>query len=68
MNQKTEGQIRHILSLVSGVLVFLGLDDGLLDSAQEVIMVVIGAIMAVIAFVRSYISKGGDEEAPVTEN
>jgi len=63
MNQKLEGQIRHILTLVAGFLGALGLiPNELIADGQEVLMVVVGAVFAVIAFVRSYITKQSDED------
>lgn len=63
MNQKLEGQIRHILTLVAGFLGALGLiDSEVLEAGQQVLLTVLGAILAVIAFVRSYITKQRDED------
>jgi len=63
MNQKLEGQIRHILTLVAGFLGALGvIDSEVLEAGQQVLLTLLGAILAVIAFVRSYITKQKDED------
>lgn len=64
MNQKLEGQIRHILSLVGGFLVALGvLDTEVIDAGLDVVMTLVGGVFALIAFVRSYVSKQSNEDA-----
>ena len=58
MNQKLEGVIRHIIGMVAGVLITIGvMNPDLITEAQEIISLVIGAIFAIVAFVRSWITK-----------
>jgi len=63
MNQKLEGQIRHILTLVAGFLSALGfIETEILEASQQLILQIVSVGFAVVAFVRSYITKSRDED------
>ena len=65
--QQFDGQIRHILSLVGGVLVALGLvDNEVVQEGTAVVVALVGAVMAVIAFVKSL--KAKEKKGPVADN
>lgn len=58
MNQKLEGVIRHIISMIAGVLITIGvLNPDLVTDAQEALSVLVGSVFAIVAFVRSWITK-----------
>jgi len=55
---QVNGQVRHILTLVGGVLVALGVvDNEIVQQGQEVIFGLIGAGVAAYAFVKSFLAK-----------
>lgn len=55
MNAQTLGAIRHLLTLIGGILVSLGLfTDDTFSQLSEAIMAVIGGVMTIIAMISSW--------------
>lgn len=64
MNQKIEGQIRHVLTVVGTVLVMMGVfTEEMVMEATDIILTAVGVVMAGFAFYRSYITKSEDTAA-----
>lgn len=64
MTQKPKGQLRHILSMIAGVLVTLGfLGESDASTVVDGVTIAVGVVLTIAAQVWSWISKS-DPEPP----
>lgn len=58
LDPRTEGQLRHVLTLAAGFLIALNVaPENAVAEAKEILLDMTAVIFTTIAFVRSYITK-----------
>lgn len=56
LNPKWEGVVRHVLSLIGGVLIIIGVDVDV-EGIADALVAAIGGVVTIVAFVASFFAK-----------